>query len=307
MLKKMLTKGISVLTTFAVSLTFLPSALFAQDDAMMYDETSMMMSEEYAEDDVILEEGDTPLERYAKLRRTWVVYREVDSAQIYAITHDKTKRAIQTLDFFTQYNANYRIQLVKVGRLAEIQDGEPLTTMDGFNPEDYRKRPWRCRLVKASTDPAVYLVCGNKKRVIVREGVFHRYGWEFRDVETVDQTELDAYDTGAELNEETVFTQDVEVETTENRKLRERIMERLRLRGKTLIRNRLIKSVDDPKVYFITRNGELRHIEDETVVYRFGLDLGDVTEVSADELEAFEESNSFGADDSAAVLDQRVE
>src|SRR3989338_11066657 len=100
------------------------------------------------EEDVVPSPTDQPLVRQAKLKRAWVVYREMDSKEIYAITKDKKKRLIQTLDFFTAFNANYHVKVVKPGRLASFTTGDPITTITGLNPNDFMKAGLGWRLVK---------------------------------------------------------------------------------------------------------------------------------------------------------------
>ena len=76
--------------------------------------------------------------------------------------------------------------------LDEFTAGDPITSITGLNPDDFRKAPARCRLVKTAESAAVHLVCGKERRTIIREGVFHQFGWEFRDVETVAPHPADA-------------------------------------------------------------------------------------------------------------------
>jgi hypothetical protein len=304
--KKLLTKSVSLLTAFAVTLTFVPVALNAQNAAEPTDVATVSVSAD-AEGDVVVSDNDTPLVRYAKLRRSWVVYREINSTEIYAVTKDNTKREIQTLDFFTAFNANYHVKLVREGRLDELATGDPIVTADGLDPADFMKVPWRCRLVKTADNPAVYLVCGGKKRVIIREGVFHRFGWEFRDVETVEQSELDAIAEDAVLDESSVFQEDVEIQTTENRLLRERMTERLNLQGKTRTNQRLVKAEGDPSIYLITPDGTKMHVRDMNAVSAHNLNLQNVTEVTQDELAAFTSAGEVAAETPAAVLNAVAE
>ena len=269
----------------AVMLTLVPSTLLAQTDVSV---TSADTGSS-AEEDVVASPDDAPLERYAKFRRSWVVYREASSTQIYAITSDHMKREIQTLEFFTAFDANYLIKIVRPGRLEDLETGDPITSVEGLDPADFFKRPWRCRLVKTESDSAVYVVCGTKKRVIVREGVFHRYGWEFRDVEIVTEEELDALEDGDELNEETVFEEDVEIDSTEKRHLRERLQERMDLQGKDNIRERLVKTADSPDIYMVMPDGTRRHVQSMEALRLHRMYATDVSEVTDDEIEAFDE------------------
>lgn len=281
----------------SLAMLFSLSPVFAQEPVPISAETDEAES-------VVVSPTDKPLDRHAKLHRAWTVYREKGSTQIWAIRKDaKTKHEVQTLDFFTAHEANYHILLVAAGRLDQFTVGDPITSGD-VNPEDYRKRPFRCRLVKAKNMPAVYLVCHGKKRVILREGVFHRFGWEFRDVEEVTDAELASFETVDPVDEETVFDEAVDVDTTDKRNLRERLEKRLELKGKKKVRARLIKRHDRPEVYVIMPDGKLRHITSLDVARRLRLNLKETTEVSGDELDAFEVEGEVTADTSDAVLDQ---
>lgn len=267
----------------AMVLTIAPIATRADDSSTAAARTSV------ANESVVAAPSDTPLIRQAKLRRSWTVFREAESSQIWAITTDKQKREIQTLDFFTAFDANYLIKLVGVGRLDEFTTGDPITSVDGLDPMNFRKAAPPCRLVKSEEHPAVHLVCGAKRRVIIREGVFHQFGWEFRDVETVPQDQIDVLEEEDPLDEQTTFEEDIEVQATENRQLRDRLTQRLELQGKLEERLRLVKSIDHPEVFVITPDGIKRHVRDMDAVRSHGLDLQAVTEVTDDEIAAFPE------------------
>jgi len=310
MLKKLFTKSVSVLTAFAVTLTFIPNTLQAQNGPMYGNAgaaASVTSASTSSEESVVASSEDTPLVRYAKMKRAWVVYREIDASEIYAITTDMEKREIQTLDFFTAFNTNYHVKIVKQGRLEGLETGDPITSADGLDPEDFRKAPWRCRLVKSEDDPAVYLVCGSKRRVIIREGVFHRYGWEFRDVETVTEDEINALEEDTTLDESTVFEEDVEIDTTVKRQLRERLTERLQLQNRTQVRDRIVKAENSADVYVISPDGTRRHIESMEAANQLNLNLRNLAEVSEDELEAFEEGEPITTDSATTDLDVVVE
>ena len=264
--------------------------------------------ESSSQEEVVTESSDQPLERQAKLRRSWVVYREVNSTTIYALTKNKTKRAIQTLDFFTAFNANYLIKLVKEGRLSEFTVGDPITTTTGLNPEDFIKAPGMYRLVKVAGNPAVYLITPDgKKRVIIAAGVFHRFGWQFRDVETISQTELNSNATDTSITDNTVFDEEVEVEGTHKRQERERLSERLNLLGKTMIRHRLVKAIGNPDVYVIDGQGRKHKITSEQAANKFKMNLHDITEVTQEELDAFPDSAAITESASPVNLDEEVE
>lgn len=260
-----------------------------------------------SEEQVVAEPTDQPLERQAKLRRSWIVYREMGSKDIYALTKDQKKRAIKTLDFFTAFNANYHIKLVKAGRLSEFAVGDPITTVEGLNPADFIKAPGRHRLVKVSGNPAVYLVTPEgKRRVVIAAGVFHRFGWEFRDVEVISETELGSLPEAEAVTDNTVFNEEVEVDTTHQRQERDRLQERLSLRGRTLIRHRLVKALDNPNVYVIDGQGRKHLITSERAANIHRMNLHDITEVTQEELDAFPDSTTIGEAASPVNLDQQV-
>ena len=241
-----------------------------------------------SEEAVITMPVDSPLVRQAKLKRAWVVYREVDAKEIYAITKDKTKRQIQTLDFFTAFNANYHIKLVKKGGLDSFPTGEPITSITGLNPEDFKKAGWGWRLVKVKGKPAVYLITPDgKRRLIIAEGVFHRFGWEFRDVEEIVETELNTMSEESAVNDNTVFEEEVSVGSTGKRLQRESLDERLKLRGKKALRDRMVKAIGDPNVYVIDGKGRKHRVASEAAARLRKLNLRDLTEVTKEEIDSF--------------------
>ena len=260
-----------------------------------------------SEEDIIAKSDDSSLERSAKLRRAWNVYREIGGDAIYAIGVSSTKHQIMTLDFFTAFDSNYKVKIVPEGALDEYETGNPITDASVIDPEEFQKSPRRCRLVRSEEDPAVYLVCGDKKRVIIREGAFHQNGWEFRDVEVVPEEQIDELEDGEAVTEVTVFDEDVEVDTTEMRETRERLSKRMSLQGKDQVRDRLVKGIGDSDVYLITADGQRRHVKDEETANRLGLDLRKVTEVPLSEVEAFEEGDEVDEDTPEEVVEETVE
>ncbi|MFA4937029.1 MAG: hypothetical protein WC575_01900 [Patescibacteria group bacterium] len=261
-----------------------------------------------SEEEVVISTNDLPLERQAKLKRAWIVYREINSSTIYALTKTNTKRAIQTLAFFTAFDANYHIKLVKLGRLDNFTLGDPITTVEGLNPEDFTKAPGRFRLVKVANNAAVYLVTPNgKKRVIIAAGVFHRFGWEFRDVEVISQSVLDALPTDTSVTDDTVFDEEVEVNTTHQRQEREKLQTRLKLKNKTQIRQRLVKAIDNPNVYVIDGQGRKHLITSEKAMNKYRMNMHDITEVTQEELDAFPDSTAVTETSTPVDLDEEVE
>lgn len=261
-----------------------------------------------AEEEVVTQPTDEPLVRQAKLRRAWNVYREVGTTDIYAITKAKTKRAVKTLDFFTAFNANYHIHLVASGRLANFTTGEPITSIDGLNPEDFVKAPPRARLIKVKGKPAVYLITPNgRRRVIIAEGVFHRFGWEFRDVEEVSESELNSYLEDTSVTDSTVFEEEINVQSTEQRLQREQLNKRLQLKGRTVVRARLVKAIGDPNIYVIDGQGRKHRIASEAAARRRGLDLKVTTEVTTEELAAFPDGPEITETSASVNLNEVVQ
>lgn len=245
--------------------------------------------EKEEEEDVLIDSNDEPLERHGKLKHAWVVFHEANASKVYAIKKTGTKHEIQTVEFFTAFNTNYLVKVVRDGRLENHEEGDPITSIEGLNPADWRKSPGKHRLVKVPHDSAVFLVTPEgQKRVIIAEGPFHRFGWEFRDVEEVTQEEVDALEQGSPVDDSTLFDEEVIVKTSEGRKLRGRLLERLKLRGKSLVRNRLLKVIGRSEVYIIDKEGRLHHIPSEAVAEALNLNLLELTEVTQEELSAFE-------------------
>ena len=292
-MKFLFTKSAAGVTAFAMALSFIP-VLHAQEGTTT--------ASGNASEQLVASPTDKPLERQAKLERSWTVFREKGSTQICAITKDGKKREIQTLAFFTAFDANYMIKLVADGRLDAMPTGDPITSMEGLKPEDFRKAPPMCRLVRTEEHPAVHLMCGNERRVILREGVFHQFGWEFRDVETVPTSEINATTETAAIDEQTIFEEGVEVQGTENRELREHLTERLNLQGKNQVRTRLVKPIGHPEVYVIMPDGTKRHIADMEAVRAHKLNLRQTTEVTEDEIAAFPEGPALTAGASETVV-----
>lgn len=292
-------------TSFAIALLIgmlaLPSVLTAQTSTTTDTSSS-------TEESVTTSPDDEPLERQAKLKRAWHVYREVGTTDIYAITKEKTKRAVQVLGFFTAFNANYHVKLVKPGSLARFTTGDPITTTTGLDPANFIKAPFRHRLVKTADDPAVYLENPDgTRRPIVNESVFHRFGWEFRDVEEVSEAELGSLPEQEAVTDSTVFTEEVEVDATHDRLEADRLKDRLTLKGKHTVRNRLVKAIGDPDVYVIDAQGVKHHLRDEAAARRYNINLKDTTEVTEEELDSLPTGTDITETATTVNLNETVE
>lgn len=265
-----------------------------------------------AEEDVVVSSSDQPLDRQAKLQRAWVVFREIDSPGIFAITKlqpdgKRHKREIQTLSFFTKFNANYHIKIVAKGRLDVFPTDAPIITADDLNPADFVKAGWKFRLIKAANNKAVYLVTPDgKKRPILSEGVFHRFGWEFRDVEAVSEAEVASLPQDGTVTDGTVFSEEVTVNSTEKRMASERLVKRLNLQKKTTVRARLVKAHNSPDIYVIDAKGMKHKIMDMRAAQRHKLNLQNTTEVTPEELAAIPTGTAIDEASAGVNLDATV-
>ncbi|OGL72502.1 hypothetical protein A3D72_03340 [Candidatus Uhrbacteria bacterium RIFCSPHIGHO2_02_FULL_57_19] len=279
----------------------LPALLHAQATVTPVDEA-------VEEENVVALPTDKPLIRRAKLKRAWVVFHQVDDDKVYAIKKAGTKHEIQTVKFFSAFNSNYLVKLVKPGRLDNFPTGEPITSIDGLNPSDYRKHAARHRLVKVRNSKAVWLLTPDgKRRVIAAEGVFHRFGWEFRDVEEVTDAELGNYTESDSVTDETVFDEDIDVSATHERRLREDVTSRLKLRAKKETRKRLIKAIGKPDIYILDARGLRHKIRDLASLRRHNLNIDDTTEISTEEIEALPEGDEITTEATSVDLNTVVE
>ncbi|MBU1038949.1 hypothetical protein KKC17_01810 [Patescibacteria group bacterium] len=258
-------------------------------------------------ENVIISEQDAPLVRQAKLKQAWVIYREVGSQDIYALTKNKTKRAIKTLDFFTAYNANYHLKVVAKDRLTAYATAEPINSETILNPEDFIKAGWHWRLIKAQGDPAVYLLAPDgTKKPILAEGVFHRFGWEFRDVEELTKEAVAALPTGTTITDNTLFDEEIIVSSTNQRLEKETLQKRLELKGKTQVKTRLIKAIGDNKVYVMDGQGNKHLVTNEKAAQKFKLNFKNITEVTAQELKALPLGGQINETTTSVNLEQII-
>ncbi len=253
-----------------------------------------------AQESVVISPSDKPLERKAKLERNWVLYN--DGTTVWALykgagqivcvttpcpTNVETfikKRAVQTMSFFTAFKANFRIITVNPDRLARFTVGDPITSTDGLTADMFVKRPYLAyRLVKAQGSPAVYLDDGEKLRPIVHEKVFKNLGLDFKDVETIAANLLGQKPVGTVVTADTVFTEPVEVQTTEARKTVEDVKSRL---GETMmkqVKNAIIKAGE--QYFMLTKQGKrlIAPAQQEQISQRLKLDLSKAVEVTTEE------------------------
>jgi hypothetical protein len=256
-----------------------------------------------AQENVVVSPTDKPLERKQKLERNWVLYN--DGTTVWALykgtsaitcvttpcpataEHSITKRAIQTMSFFTAFKANFRIVLVGADRLSRITTGDPITSVDGLTADMFIKRPYNAyRLVKAQGSPAVYLDDGSQLKPVVSEKVFKNLGLDFKDVETVAASWLSQKPVTSAVTADTVFSEDVAVQSTAIRKTLDDVKSRL---GPDMLKKIKDAAIKVGERYFLmTKNGKrpIPPAQEHQVSERLNLDLSKAVEVTAEEAAA---------------------
>ena len=170
------------------------------------------------------------------------------------------------------------------------------------------KAGWGWRLVKVKGKPAVYLITPDgKRRLVIVAGVFHRFGWEFRDVVEVSDSDLNAMPEDSAVIDSTVFEEEVNVDTTRKRLQREQLEKRLELKGKKVLRVRLVKAIGDPNIYIIDGKGRKHRIASEAAARKRNINLREITEVTEEELEAFPETEEITETTLSVNLNETVD
>jgi hypothetical protein len=151
------------------------------------------------------------------------------------------------------------------------------------------KRPYMAyRLVKTQGSPAVYLDDGDKLRPIVHEKVFKNLGLDFKDVETVAASLLAGKPVSSAVTADTVFTEPVEVQTTEARKAVAEVKSRLGDDMMKKVKDAVIKAGE--QYYLLTKQGKrpipAAPAQREQVSQKLRLDLSKAVEVTASEAAA---------------------
>ena len=82
----------------------------------------------------------------------------------------------------------------------------------------------------------------------------------------------------------------MKVDSTQKRLQREQLEKRLELKGKKVLRLRLVKAIGDPNIYIIDAKGRKHRIASEAAARKRNLNLRETTEVTEEELEAFPEA-----------------
>ncbi len=135
-------------------------------------------------------------------------YKSEDSNAVYYITspYDKngqpkegscTKRAFKSSPIFFTYFASWGdVKVVAKNELNAIANDEL-----GFMPRGPRYTPQNGTLMKIVSDPNVYLLVNDQKRVIASEDIFKSLGFQWNQVEDVAPELLDTFTLGSEIVE----------------------------------------------------------------------------------------------------------
>ena len=134
-------------------------------------------------------------------------YKYLDSRAVYYITSpfvqgDKcTKRAFKKSDvFFSYFDSWQDVNIVDKSTLWDISEDSL-----GFMPWGPKFNPQYGALIKAVTDPKVYLLIEGKKRWIDSEEAFMNLGYSWNWVEDVDQKLLDSVAMGDDINKDSGY------------------------------------------------------------------------------------------------------
>lgn len=242
-------------------------------------------------EDAVIDSSDTPANRAKKLKNYWALYRESGSDKVYAITTSETKREIQTMSFFTAFNANFGIRLVTKGALDAFPTGDAITSTVGLDLTSFKKAAQNCRLMKVVNNPTVYLVCLKTKRIISNEKTFRQFGWDFADVWKVSADELNAFIAGEMITESTMFDQSVLVEGAPRGTVAS---------GSKSSSYSLIKPEGSPKIYVVTSDGVIHRILNLDVVRTFKINLKKVKIVPANTMSNYIEGDAVSVDNAAS-------
>lgn len=252
------------------------------------------------DENVVVSSDDSAAVRAAKLARYWSLYREIGSNSIFAITTSGTKREIQTLTFFTGVDANFGIKLVAKGTLDQFTTVDPITSIEGLDPSQFRKAPQPCRLIKTTDHPAVYLACLGMKRLIINEKAFHQFNWDFKHVQTVASTELNTLKAGDNVTDATVFDQGVTIDTSGVKQEKEtpkpsttkpttmQPQSTAKVNGITSTKGaRIVKLQSGSKIYILTADGQKHLLTNMDVVRALKLNLDNVQTMTQDQLNVY--------------------
>jgi hypothetical protein len=123
-------------------------------------------------------------------------YKRAGSSSVYFITKDCKKRAFNNSKvFFTYFNGWDEVVATSRAVLDNLE-----TDSLGFMPWGSKYDPKYGSLVKSVYDPKVYLLLGTEKYWITDENVFNVLGYKWNWIEDIDESLLDKYTVGSEIN-----------------------------------------------------------------------------------------------------------
>lgn len=123
-------------------------------------------------------------------------YKRAGSSSVYFITKDCKKRAFNNSRvFFTYFDAWSDVNVTTRATLNSLEDD----TL-GFMPWGSKYDPKYGALVKIVSDPKVYLLLGTEKYWITDENVFNTLNYKWNWIEDIDESLLDKYTIGSEIN-----------------------------------------------------------------------------------------------------------
>lgn len=251
------------------------------------------------QEDVVVSSTDTPAVRLRKLARYWAVYREIGSQSMYAITVSGTKREIKTWDFFTKIESNFGMRLMPKGSLDQFTTGDAITSVDGLDFKSFRKLAEPCRLIKTADKPAVYLACLGIKRAIKNEQAFKQFGWDFKQVQSVRQGDVDQLKEGEFISESTVFDQGVTIEQPTIQQ--QPIMGQQQQRPKQssppagTVKYDVVKTQGDSKLFVLSADGKLHQIPNLETLRALRIDTSNPRVLTADQLKQYAQGESMSA------------
>lgn len=267
-------------------------------------DSNVYLSQPQQEDDIVVSSTDSPAVRLRKLARYWAVYREIGSQSMYAITVSGTKREIKTLDFFNKIESNFGMRLMPKGSLDQFTTGDAITSVDGLDLKSFRKLAEPCRLIKTADKPVVYLACLGIKRAIKNEQAFKQFGWDFKQVQSVKQGDVDQMKDGESVSESTVFDQGVTIEQPTNQQ-QQPMNQKPEIRKPSTpvagtVKYDLVRLQGDAKLFVLGADGKLHRILNLEALRALRIDTSKIRVLTADQMKQYSEGEPMSAPAGAA-------
>src|SRR3989338_7933671 len=123
-------------------------------------------------------------------------FKRSQSSAVYYVTKDCKKRSFNNSRVFFTYFYSWNDVNVVSRESLDALDEDNL----GFMPWGSKYDPKYGALVKIVSDPKVYLLLGTEKYWITDEAVFNTLGYKWNWIEDIDESLLDKYTVGTEIN-----------------------------------------------------------------------------------------------------------